>query len=126
MKILTSKDKAKVLRWARKHHRSVLWRRPKMQDSAETLNGGSLHRIVVLLRELEEEERKMEKAQKAAWGQAGEQMRDARKEAQLSVREAAKRLGISAPFLSDMELGRRKPSIKWVEKLSQLIKQHND
>ena len=73
-------------------------RRPKAEDSAETSGGGSLHRIVVLLRELDEEERKMEKAQKAALGKAGEWMRDARKKAQLSVRDADKRLSVIQRF----------------------------
>ena len=37
----------------------------------------------------------------------GQLMREARKRAGLSVREMARRLGQSAPFVSDLELGRR-------------------
>jgi transcriptional regulator with XRE-family HTH domain len=38
---------------------------------------------------------------------AGQLIRQARKAAKLSLRSLAKLLDISAPFLSDMELGRR-------------------
>ena len=37
----------------------------------------------------------------------GVKMRDARKQAGISLRDAAKWLDISAPYLSDLELGRR-------------------
>jgi transcriptional regulator with XRE-family HTH domain len=40
----------------------------------------------------------------------GEHIRKLRDEADLSVRELAKRIKVSAPFLSDVELGRRHPS----------------
>ena len=40
----------------------------------------------------------------------GERIRELREEHDLSGRELAKRLGLSAAFLSDVELGRRHPS----------------
>ncbi|SRR5579885_404778 len=40
----------------------------------------------------------------------GERIRELREERDLSVRELAKKIKISAPFLSDIELGRRHPS----------------
>ena len=40
----------------------------------------------------------------------GERIRELRDEQDLSVRELAKKANISAPFLSDVELGRRHPS----------------
>ena len=40
----------------------------------------------------------------------GERIRELRDQSDLSVRELAKKLKISAPFLSDIELGRRHPS----------------
>jgi transcriptional regulator with XRE-family HTH domain len=40
----------------------------------------------------------------------GEHIRELREQRDLSVRELAKKLKISAPFLSDVELGRRHPS----------------
>ncbi|HXU21052.1 MAG TPA: helix-turn-helix transcriptional regulator [Verrucomicrobiae bacterium] len=39
----------------------------------------------------------------------GERIRELRETKDLSVRELARRLGITAPFLSDVELGRRHP-----------------
>ncbi len=40
----------------------------------------------------------------------GERIRELREQKDLSVRELAKKTHISAPFLSDVELGRRHPS----------------
>jgi len=40
----------------------------------------------------------------------GERIRELREQQDLSVREFAKKVRISAPFLSDVELGRRHPS----------------
>jgi transcriptional regulator with XRE-family HTH domain len=40
----------------------------------------------------------------------GERIRELREQHDLSVRELAKKIKISAPFLSDIELGRRHPS----------------
>jgi transcriptional regulator with XRE-family HTH domain len=40
----------------------------------------------------------------------GERVRELREHRDLSLRELAKRIGVSAPFLSDVELGRRHPS----------------
>jgi transcriptional regulator with XRE-family HTH domain len=40
----------------------------------------------------------------------GQRLRELRDGADLSLRELAKRSGISSPFLSDIELGRRFPS----------------
>jgi transcriptional regulator with XRE-family HTH domain len=40
----------------------------------------------------------------------GERIRELRERQDLSVRELARRIGVSAPFLSDVELGRRHPS----------------
>lgn len=48
----------------------------------------------------------------------GEYIRELREEKDLSVRELAKRLGLSAPFLSDVELGRRHPSGEVLSKLA--------
>jgi transcriptional regulator with XRE-family HTH domain len=40
----------------------------------------------------------------------GERIRELREERDLSVRELARKIKVSAPFLSDVELGRRHPS----------------
>src|SRR5438876_1134227 len=40
----------------------------------------------------------------------GERIRELREQHDLSVRELAKKVKVSAPFLSDVELGRRHPS----------------
>lgn len=45
--------------------------------------------------------------------ETGKVARDARKRAGLSLREVARRMKLSAPFVSDLELGRR----GWNEKL---------
>lgn len=48
----------------------------------------------------------------------GERIRELREERDLSVRELAKKLKVSAPFLSDVELGRRHPSEDVLERLA--------
>ena len=52
----------------------------------------------------------------------GQKIRELREDADISLRELAKRLGVSAPFLSDVELGRRFPSEEVFEKLAQILK----
>lgn len=50
----------------------------------------------------------------------GNALRENRKRKRISLREMAKRLGISAPYLSDIELGRRGISVSFYEKLRKL------
>jgi transcriptional regulator with XRE-family HTH domain len=52
----------------------------------------------------------------------GQRLRELRDKADLSLRELAKRIGISSPFLSDIELGRRFPSEEILEKLAAALK----
>lgn len=47
---------------------------------------------------------------------AGKWLRKTRQEKGLGLHEASRQLGISAPYLSDMELGRRMASEKWITK----------
>jgi transcriptional regulator with XRE-family HTH domain len=48
----------------------------------------------------------------------GERIRELREAHDLSVRELARQIKVSAPFLSDVELGRRHPSEEVLEKLA--------
>jgi transcriptional regulator with XRE-family HTH domain len=52
----------------------------------------------------------------------GQRIRELREERDLSLRELAKRLGCSAAFLSDIELGRRYPSENNLKDLAHLLK----
>jgi transcriptional regulator with XRE-family HTH domain len=51
----------------------------------------------------------------------GERIRELREERDLSLRELAKKLGVSAAFLSDIELGRRYPSGKNLKDLARML-----
>lgn len=51
----------------------------------------------------------------------GERIRELREERDMSLRELAKKLGCSAAFLSDIELGRRYPSEKNLKDLAHLL-----
>ena len=51
----------------------------------------------------------------------GQHIRELREEKDLSLREFAKRLGLSAPFVSDIELGRRFPSDNVFEKIARVL-----
>jgi transcriptional regulator with XRE-family HTH domain len=48
----------------------------------------------------------------------GQKIRELREEKDLSLREFAKKIGVSAAFLSDIELGRRYPSKKILPSIS--------
>jgi transcriptional regulator with XRE-family HTH domain len=48
----------------------------------------------------------------------GDRIRELREQQDFSVRELAKKLNVSAPFLSDVELGRRHPSEDVLERLA--------
>ena len=51
----------------------------------------------------------------------GQRIRQLREESDLSLRELAKKIGVSAPFLSDVELGRRNPSDKHLSSLARAL-----
>ena len=51
----------------------------------------------------------------------GQRIRELRDKADLSLRGLAMRIGISAPFLSDIELGRRFPSKEILAKLADAL-----
>ncbi|HEY1477596.1 MAG TPA: helix-turn-helix transcriptional regulator [Chthoniobacterales bacterium] len=51
----------------------------------------------------------------------GQRLHELRDSADLSLRELAKQIGISAPFLSDIELGRRFPSEEILAKLARAL-----
>lgn len=48
----------------------------------------------------------------------GERIRELREQKDISLRELAKRLGVSPAFLSDIELGRRFPSAEVLAKIA--------
>jgi len=51
----------------------------------------------------------------------GERIRELREQNDLSLREFAKKLNLSAPFVSDIELGRRFPSEDVLEKIAKTL-----
>lgn len=51
----------------------------------------------------------------------GERIRELREEKDLSLRELALKIGVSAAFLSDVELGRRQPSDKHLAVLARIL-----
>jgi transcriptional regulator with XRE-family HTH domain len=51
----------------------------------------------------------------------GQRIRELREERDVSLRELAKKLGVSAAFLSDIELGRRYPSEENLKDLARML-----
>ena len=94
-------------------------------NTKETEPTGSLERVVGLLAELQSRESTMRIVRMATHAEVGRIMREMRQSRGLSLRETARRLKCSAPFLSDMELGRRGQSIEWARKLAKATKQPN-
>lgn len=88
-------------------------------DSTQDSNaiGVDLQRLVRLLAEVDSEERRVAEYRNAAWKLAGSKLRNMREVLGLSLREAARRMNITAPYLSDMERGNRRPSPEWAKKL---------
>ena len=78
--------------------------------------------MVGLLADLQSRESIMRIVRMATHLEVGRAMREMRKSYGLSLRETARRLNCSAPFLSDMELGRRGQSIEWARKLAKVTK----
>jgi transcriptional regulator with XRE-family HTH domain len=52
----------------------------------------------------------------------GQRLRELREQAGLSLREVAKAAGVSAPFLSDVELGRRFPTNETLALIAQKLR----
>jgi len=65
---------------------------------------------------LQSDERKYRDKRAKTMREVGSQMRGFREIEKVSLRELSRRIGCSAPFLSDMELGHRLYSIEWVRK----------
>ena len=51
----------------------------------------------------------------------GERIRELREEKDISLREMATQIGVSAAFMSDVELGRRYPSDKHVQAVARVL-----
>ena len=51
----------------------------------------------------------------------GQKIRELREEKDLSLRELAKKIGVTAAFLSDIELGRRYPSDKVLLEMAKVL-----
>lgn len=56
----------------------------------------------------------------------GQLIRELREEKDLSLREFSKKLNLSAPFVSDIELGRRFPSDDVLEKMAEILEVPSD
>jgi transcriptional regulator with XRE-family HTH domain len=56
----------------------------------------------------------------------GERIRELRAAKDISLRELAKKIDVSAAFLSDVELGRRNPSESHLGKIAQVLGVHED
>ena len=56
----------------------------------------------------------------------GERIRELREENDLSLRELATQIGVSAAFMSDVELGRRNPSDKHLQSIARVLHTSSD
>lgn len=70
--------------------------------------------LVQLLREAELAKMVWQNEHRERIKEIGSGMRKARKAAGVSLRELARRMGCSAPYLSDMEIGNREYSSRWM------------
>lgn len=77
--------------------------------------------LLDLLINLEAFERNMRKLLHHTRALVGEQMRAYREQSGLSLRSAAKAMKVSAPYLSDVELGRRNPTHRLIYAMTDLV-----
>lgn len=76
----------------------------------------SIENTIGLLQDLQRREDQMQNFRQIVQMRVGSEMRAHRMQAGLSLRKLATRIKCSAPFLSDMELGRRRYTIEWIRK----------
>ena len=77
-----------------------------------------------ILFKLQSEDEKLKQLRSISTVEVGVLMRAMRMMSprKISLRECARKMGCSAPFLSDMEKGRRTQSIEWIDKLERVLK----
>lgn len=88
------------------------------------LGGGTQDRIVLLYEDAAKLASAWQKALRHAEREAGRLMREEREKRGISLREFAKRLGVSPPHLSDMENGNRRYSTAWVAEAFAVFEQN--
>lgn len=108
------------------HRRTAPARRKiKLSNHMETPNRNAtpvdLDRLVRLYADARGFASQWRHAQRYAEVEAGKAMREAREKAGLSLRDMAKKLNVSPPFLSDMERGNRKYSESWIAEAVKII-----
>lgn len=99
-----------------KTHAQLAAERVVVRQRQDSLN--SLRRIVT---QIEQEETAWVKRRRILHQEIGGQIRILREERKMSLRELARRLGLSAPYISDMELGRRGACGATVEKIINIL-----
>jgi len=70
---------------------------------------------------LEAEDQRLKAARYEAWCEVGEELKLLRLQHRISLRHAAALMGISAPFLADMEGGKRAYSEKHIRRFEAVI-----
>lgn len=84
----------------------------------------SLDGLVLLYRAAEKKAAEWQKLLRHAESEASRVMREERERRGISLREMARRMGVSALFLSDMELGNRRYSVAWIEAAKDVFEQN--
>lgn len=84
-------------------------------------NYREIRQAVDMLNAREDELNDARKRLDSAWAEFGQVLRRLRESRNMSLREAAKVLGVSAPYLSDVELGRRRMTDDRVEQCLNLF-----
>lgn len=77
--------------------------------------------LTLRLKRLEEMEVEQARAIRDEWTEVSRQMRQRREAADVSLRKLAQHLNVSAPYVSDMERGARRYSLRYVTKALELF-----
>ena len=84
----------------------------------------TLPRIVLLYSAADGKAAEWQKLLRHAEREAGRMMREERETRGISLRAMAQMLGVSPPYLSDMELGNRRYSAAWAKAAMDVFKQN--
>ena len=80
-----------------------------------------IDKIVLKLAQLQSSEGAFKKERHFCYIFCGNELRTVRTKAQISLRAVGRHVGCSAVFLSDMERGRRVPTIEWSRTILEAI-----
>lgn len=99
--------------------------KPTIEAATKVAPPSCLQRGVRLLDDIKKVDQALQWARKVKFIALGDLIYQIRLDSGMSLRAVARRIKCSAPFLSDMEKGRRRTSEDWLRKIHAVTKRPN-